>query len=142
MNPRIRIAIKRRESLDLLFNLLIQVINYKEPVSRKPCTYNIQHIIVTNRYWLYGLFHSKSVKSIQEYFDSCIYDYLSISKRIIEDRDSVKDSRMYSKLRSIIHGSYRRMVLEDIQLAYDLKMETGYLHSNLVAVDIDTLSDI
>ncbi len=97
---------------------------------------------MTNRYWLYGLFHSKSVKSIQEYFDSCIYDYLSISKRIIEDRDSVKDSRMYSKLRSIIHGSYRRMVLEDIQLAYDLKMETGYLHSNLVAVDIDTLSDI
>ena len=49
---------------------------------------------------------------------------------------------MYSKLRSIIHGSYRRMVLEDIQLVHDLKMETGYLHSNLVAVDIDIPSDI
>lgn len=73
------------------------------------------------------------MKSIQDYFSCCIYDYLSISKRIIEDRDSVKDSRMYSKLRSIIHGSYQRMVLEDIKLASD--MEMGYLHSHLVAVN-------
>ena len=52
---------------------------------------------------------------------------MAISKRILADKDNPKDSRMYAQLRSVLYGSFKRMVIEDIEGASDLMMGMSFL---------------
>ena len=44
------------------------------------------------------------------------------------------DSRMYSKLRSLLYDSFKKMALEDIYSVHQLKMERAYVYCCLLAV--------
>ena len=45
MNSNQRQAIKKRESIDLLFDLLVRKISYCEPRISSPCILNVMHIV-------------------------------------------------------------------------------------------------
>ena len=45
MNIGQRQAIKKRESIELLLNLLIKEIGYSEPRINTPCILNVMHIV-------------------------------------------------------------------------------------------------
>ena len=61
---------------------------------------------------------------------------MAISKRILADKDNPKDSRMYAQLRSVLYGSFKRMVIEDIEGASDLMKGMSFLSASLVAVGL------
>lgn len=61
-------------------------------------------------------------------------EYNRISRKILEDKDSPKDSRKYSHLRSLLHGFYRRMIQEDLSRLIEKKFHLSFFSSSVLAV--------
>ena len=134
MNIGQRQAIKKRESIDLLFDLLIKEIGYHEPRISSPCILNVMHIVPEKEVYSLYICNLQTIHTIKSCWNCWIVDYLAISRRILADKDNPKDSRMYAQLRSVLYGSFKRMVLEDIDGASDLMLGMSFLSANLVAV--------
>ena len=68
-------------------------------------------------------------------FKYYICDYIIISKRIVDGKETRKDSRKYFVLRSLVRESFERMVVEDIDYVIQEKLDDLFM----LAVILDVI---
>lgn len=70
---------------------------------------------------------------IKNNFRHYIHDYVSISRKIIADKETVKDSSKYSILRNLTRECFERIAKEDIDYVLQEHFDDLYL----LAVSLD-----
>ena len=68
-------------------------------------------------------------------FKYYICDYIIISKRIVDGKETRKDSRKYFVLRSLVRESFERIVVEDIDYVIQEKLDDLFM----LAVILDVI---
>lgn len=69
-------------------------------------------------------------------FKYYICDYIIISKRIVDGKETRKDSRKYFVLRSLVRESFERMVVEDIDYVIQEKLDDLFMLAAILDVSI------
>ena len=68
-------------------------------------------------------------------FKYYICDYIIISKRIVDGKETRKDSRKYFVLRKLLRESFERIVVEDIDYVIQEKLDDLFM----LAVILDVI---
>lgn len=68
-------------------------------------------------------------------FKYYICDYIIISKRIVDGKETRKDSRKYFVLRKLVRESFERIVVEDIDYVIQEKLDDLFM----LAVILDVI---
>ena len=68
-------------------------------------------------------------------FKYYICDYIIISKRIVDGKETRKDSRQYFVLRKLVRESFERIVVEDIDYVIQEKLDDLFM----LAVILDVI---
>ena len=68
-------------------------------------------------------------------FKYYICDYIIISKRIVDGKETRKDSRKYFVLRKLVRESFERIVVEDVDYVIQQKLDDLFM----LAVILDVI---
>ena len=69
-------------------------------------------------------------------FKYYICDYIIISKRIVDGKETRKDSRKYFVLRKLVRESFERIVVEDIDYVIQEKLDDLFMLAVILDVSI------
>ena len=69
-------------------------------------------------------------------FKYYICDYIIISKRIVDGKETRKDSRKYFVLRKLVRESFERIVVEDIDYVIQEKLDDLFMLAIILDVII------
>lgn len=79
---------------------------------------------------------------IKNNFKHYIHEYIGISRKIIADKETAKDSREYSILRNLTRECFERIAKEDIEYAIEEHFDDLYLLAVTLDVSINGVYNI